>query len=91
ILQESLTNVARHANAGNLSVTLERTGGNLIMLVQDDGIGFDPVEVREKKTFGLMGIRERVLIFSGESRIDSRPGAGTSLYVRLPAGPKEIK
>jgi PAS domain S-box-containing protein len=84
ILQESLTNIGRHAMANRVRVTIERTGQSLSMLIADDGTGFDPEVVRERKTFGLMGIRERALIFGGEVRIDSRPGAGTSVSIRLP-------
>ncbi|WP_363161415.1 PAS domain S-box protein [Thiobacillus sp.] len=84
ILQESLTNVARYAEASEVSVRIELVGGVLEMDIRDNGIGFDKAEVRVRKTFGLMGIRERALQFGGESRIESEPGAGTSLHIRIP-------
>jgi len=84
ILQESLTNIVRYANAGEVNVRIEMVNGVLEMDVRDDGVGFDKDEVKKRKTFGLMGIRERTLQFGGESRIDSRPGAGTSLQIRIP-------
>lgn len=84
ILQESLTNIARHAQASMVRVHIERHEGVLEVDVDDNGIGFAPEEVRTRKTFGLMGIRERVLMFGGESRIDSAPMAGTILRVRIP-------
>jgi len=84
ILQESLTNIARHAQASMVRVHIERHVGVLEVEVDDNGIGFSPVDVRARKTFGLMGIRERVLMFGGESRIDSAPMAGTILRVRIP-------
>lgn len=84
ILQEALTNITRYAQAGEVEVTIELADRALVMQVKDDGVGFDPAEVRCRKTFGLLGIRERALMFGGESRIDSRPGAGTILRVRIP-------
>jgi PAS domain S-box-containing protein len=84
ILQESITNVGRHALANRVCVTIERSGPVLSMQIVDDGIGFAPEVVRERKTFGLMGIRERALMFGGEARIDSRPGAGTRVGIRIP-------
>jgi PAS domain S-box-containing protein len=84
ILQESLTNIARHAQAGNVTVTLARDNDELCMRVQDDGVGFDAALVRAKKTFGLMGMRERAMVLGGISTIDSRPDGGTTLTVRIP-------
>lgn len=84
ILQESLTNVARHAQAHVVHVTLNRIDHTLLMRISDDGIGFDFDAVARRKTFGLMGIRERALMFGGHVSIDSHPGAGTSLDVTIP-------
>jgi len=84
ILQEALTNITRYAEASEVDVVIELVNQSLVMVVRDDGIGFDPVELRGRKTFGLLGIRERVLMFGGESRIDSEPGAGTILHIKIP-------
>jgi signal transduction histidine kinase len=84
ILQEALTNITRYARASAVDVAIQVADGALVMVVSDDGIGFDPAEVRGRKTFGLLGIRERVLMFGGESRVDSEPGAGTILHIRMP-------
>ncbi len=84
ILQESLTNVARHAQASDVRVRIERLAHALVIDVCDNGIGFDPAEVRTRKTFGLMGMRERALMFDGEAQIDSAPGGGTTLHVQIP-------
>lgn len=84
ILQESLTNIARYAQAAEVNVRIELVNGVLEMDIRDDGVGFDDAEARSRKTFGLMGIRERVLQFGGESRIDSRPGSGTTVQIRIP-------
>ncbi len=84
ILQEALTNITRYAHADEVEVTIELVDGSLAMVVRDDGVGFDPAAVRGRKTFGLLGIRERALMFGGESRIDSKPGSGTILRILIP-------
>lgn len=84
ILQESLTNISRHARAQQVKIRLLVSSDTLRMEVCDDGCGFDLALVREKKTFGLMGIRERVLLYDGSARIESRPGEGTCLRILLP-------
>lgn len=84
ILQEALTNITRYAHASEVHVDIELDDTALVMAVSDDGFGFDPAEVRGRKTFGLLGIRERVLIFGGDSSIDSEPGGGTMLRIRIP-------
>jgi signal transduction histidine kinase len=84
ILQESLTNIARHAGANSVQVVLECREDSFHMLIRDDGIGFDPALVREKRTFGLLGIRERALMFGGGVAIDSRPNEGTCVSVTIP-------
>lgn len=84
ILQESLTNITRYAQASAVTVSIRVQDAVLFMEVRDDGVGFDPLEVRGRKTFGLMGIRERALMFGGESKIESALGQGTVLNVRIP-------
>ncbi|WP_168734389.1 histidine kinase [Pseudothauera nasutitermitis] len=84
ILQESLTNISRHAGASRVEVDIFQLDENVVLEVRDDGGGFDLDEVRGKKTFGLMGIRERARMFGGSARFSSRPGAGTSLRVEIP-------
>ena len=84
ILQESLTNVTRHARAGMVEIRIDRDADALHMNVRDDGVGFDPQQNSEHKTYGLMGIRERAIMLGGEVHIVSSPGGGTTLTVRLP-------
>jgi signal transduction histidine kinase len=86
IAQEAITNVVRHARAKNLTVELRRAGAALLLVVQDDGIGFDPAKVEERgeTTLGLMGIKERSALAGGWARIISSPGKGTRVDVRLP-------
>ena len=84
ILQESLTNVARHAGASRVDVTLERADGALLLSVRDDGQGFRPSESRAQKTYGLLGLRERTVLLGGEASISSEQGRGTIVDVRIP-------
>lgn len=83
ILQEALTNVIRHAQAHTVQITLTCRGERLSMTVTDDGVGFDP-HCPRPTSFGLVGMRERVLMLGGELTLDSEPGEGTSLSVTLP-------
>lgn len=83
ILQEALTNVIRHAQAHTVQIELVREGGQLRLTVIDDGKGFIPGEARPT-SFGLVGVRERVLMLGGSMSLDSEPGEGTSLSVAIP-------
>jgi PAS domain S-box-containing protein len=85
IVQESLTNVARHAGASQVTVTLDSTGEVCLVTVQDDGVGFNPARIR-KTSLGLLGMRERVWMVGGDIEIDSAPGKGTTVVVRVPLG-----
>ena len=84
ILQESLTNVARHARAKQVEVVIEKADGEVKLMVRDDGQGFRLAESRPHKTYGLLGLRERTLLLGGEARIASEPGRGTTIEVRVP-------
>ncbi len=84
ILQESLTNITKHARASHVDVTLERENGSLAIRVRDDGVGFSTQATRPPQSFGLAGLRERSQLLGGESRVISAPGQGTTVEVRLP-------
>jgi signal transduction histidine kinase len=84
ILQESLTNVARHAQARRVEVDLARANGAVTLSVRDNGRGFNLGDPRRPSSFGLMGLRERVSLLGGEVRIESQPGRGTVLHVQIP-------
>ncbi|WP_085646879.1 MULTISPECIES: PAS domain S-box protein [unclassified Pseudomonas] len=83
ILQEALTNVMRHAQAHTVELTLTQEGNELCLTVSDDGVGFVAAAGRPT-SFGLVGMRERVLIMGGQLSLDSEPGEGTTLSVRVP-------
>ncbi len=85
IVQESLTNVARHAHARQVNVTLKRQDADCILKISDNGKGFDP-DMRRPGSFGLDGVRERVHTLGGEVALFSASGQGTVLEVRLPIG-----
>lgn len=83
IAQEALTNIARHARARRVFVSLGIVRSECLLEVSDDGCGFDPVASR-KRSFGLAGMKERVLMLGGKIAIDSAPGKGTKIEVKLP-------
>jgi PAS domain S-box-containing protein len=84
VVQESLTNVLRHAAASTVSLVLEHHDGILQVIIEDDGRGFDVEGVADSGRLGLPGIVERLSVVGGKLSIDSSPGAGTTLYVRIP-------
>ncbi len=90
IIQEALTNVARHAKATHVSVLLEHRGSSVIAIVEDDGVGFDVQRVlqsaRLEQKLGLYGMMERASLLGGRLVIESRPGAGSSVFVEIPLG-----
>ena len=82
IIQESLTNVAKHAGATTASVTVHRRPGVVSTVVEDDGAGFDPATATPG--LGLTSMRERAELVSGTVRVESRPGGGTTIAVEVP-------
>ncbi len=87
IAQEALTNVVKHARAQRVSVILEPRHGAVLLIVEDDGIGFEPEDLRRKdprERLGLAGMHERAGLIGGVVSIESTLGKGTTLYLRLP-------
>ena len=82
VIQEALTNVAKHADASRVSILLQRKGVTVVAVVEDDGKGFDPSDTRPD-ALGLEGMRERVLLVGGRLRVESSPG-GTTLVAEVP-------
>lgn len=83
ILQEALTNAARHAHATLIKIILAQTGGDIYLSVRDNGCGFVTSTV-SNDSYGLMGMRERIYLLDGEIKIDSEPGQGTIIDVHIP-------
>jgi PAS domain S-box-containing protein len=84
IYQESLTNVARHAEASSVSGSLKLVEGDLVLEVADDGKGFDTQATGKKGGFGLLGMKERTAMMGGTCSVSSSPGAGTTITVCVP-------
>jgi signal transduction histidine kinase len=84
-VQESLTNIAKHARASRVDVTIQHEDSQLTISVRDDGVGFAPEESRKPDSFGLLGLRERAALLGGEAMVTSAPGRGTHVEVRFPA------
>jgi len=89
IVQEGLTNCARHAQAKNIHVKLEDSRGTLAVVVEDDGVGFDQ-HGGVTYGLGLLGITERVRELCGQLSIHSEPGKGTRIAVTLPLARESV-
>ena len=83
LVQEALSNTAKHGGTDRASVRVVEQDGHITIEVRDEGRGFDPTEPR--RGFGLLGMRERVELTGGTLEIDSLPGAGTACTATLPA------
>jgi len=88
IAQEALTNVARHARASNVGVLLENRDTSVVLIVEDDGAGFDVSQVMgtsvHEGNLGLYGMRERAALLGGTLTIESSPEEGTSIFAEIP-------
>ncbi len=84
IFQETLTNVARHSGADLVRVRLRQEGGMLCLDVIDNGRGITRRQAQDPRSFGIMGIRERVDLWNGQVRVSGRSGRGTTVSVRIP-------
>jgi len=93
ITEEALTNVVQHAQARSVTVLLEHRGSSVMLIVEDDGKGFDVARVMNTRphegNLGLYGMRERVSLLGGTLTIESTPGRGTAVFVRIPLEGKE--
>ncbi|MDQ6814881.1 MAG: PAS domain S-box protein, partial [Bacteroidota bacterium] len=84
IFQEALTNVARHSGATVVTSSLKNNDNQLILTISDNGVGFDLNKLNNKKTLGILGMQERVVILNGKYDISSHPGKGTIVTVSIP-------
>lgn len=84
IFQECLTNVLRHSSATSVAVSLKEADQQLVMSITDNGVGFEPLKVGEKRTLGILGMKERAEMIGGTYEINSKPGEGTSVIVSVP-------
>lgn len=84
IFQESLTNVARHSGAKTVTIKLKMENKIIVLIIEDDGVGFDEKEVAAKRTLGVLGMKERAAGIGGEYIISGNPGIGTTIEVKIP-------
>jgi PAS domain S-box-containing protein len=85
ITQEALNNIAKHAQAKNASVLLKEIDYKVVLIIEDDGVGFNVEEAARKEGLGLIGMGERAALLNGEIEIESSIGNGTTIYARVPA------
>ncbi|AOK47555.1 histidine kinase [Burkholderia sp. MSMB617WGS] len=84
ILQESLTNVGRHARASHVDIRLIADDREVMLCIRDDGVGFDTANPRKPNSFGLVGLRERAYLVQGTLSVETAPGQGTTIEVHIP-------
>jgi PAS domain S-box-containing protein len=87
--QEALNNIAKHAQATHVAIVLERRADQVSLIIEDDGVGFDLQRVfgMDDKGVGLIGMRERAALVGGTIEIESQPGIGVTVVVRIPVPP----
>jgi len=86
IVQEGLRNISKHACAGHVSVSLYGSDQDMLLSIQDDGIGFDLAESKAAAGIGLLSLRERARLINSELSVSSQPGGGTVITIRVPSG-----
>jgi two-component system sensor kinase len=84
IVQEALTNIARHSGANDASVMLVCSADSVRAVVEDNGKGFDVELAAERKSLGLIGARERARLAGGRLSVESSPGQGTTVMAEVP-------
>ena len=87
-MQEALNNTMKYAQARHVDVLLERRDNHVVLIVEDDGVGFNPNKEESRdgdRGMGLIGMRERAALVGGTLQIESKPKAGTTIFARVPA------
>jgi PAS domain S-box-containing protein len=95
IVQEAINNVIKHANAKNVSLILERRANKVLVIIEDDGVGFDAEALlttpARNRRFGLLGMQERVALVGGVVSIESTPGVGTTVLAHIDMSDKNLE
>ncbi|MCQ3929621.1 MAG: hypothetical protein DPW16_04125 [Chloroflexi bacterium] len=86
VVQESLTNIRRHAHANTVTIRISMTPENVHLMIEDDGYGFDPSNIPQEGRYGLIGLNERVKLLGGTLNLQSNPNSGTRVEVQIPLG-----
>ena len=93
IIQEALTNIARHAKADNISIVLSQRDSTLVVVIEDNGKGFDVKKAMASSLteshLGLFGMYERVALIGGKLSIESEPKKGTAIFLKVPLNPMQ--
>ena len=84
VVQEALNNVLKHARAAHVDIALERHADHVSLIIEDDGVGFDPSTAIGAGGVGLVGMRERAALIGADLQIESTAGRGTTVFVRVP-------
>ena len=84
IVQEALTNIGRHAEARSVSILVERRNGDIVAIIEDDGVGFDHEKSPVRGQLGLLGMQERAGLLQGKLTIESSDKQGTSIFITIP-------
>lgn len=91
LVQESLNNALKHSNATQVVIVLDVLSDQLILTVRDNGCGFEPSQTHHHASFGLIGMRERVLAMQAKFTLESALGEGTQIEIRIPLTPQEVE
>lgn len=86
VVQESLTNIRRHAHANTVTIRISMTPESVYLMIEDDGYGFDPSNIPQEGRYGLIGLNERVKLLGGTLNLQSNPNSGTRVEVQIPLG-----
>jgi signal transduction histidine kinase len=84
IVQESLNNIAKHAKATEVVITVNHTSDKMFLLIADNGVGFDTTDKKNQDSYGLIGMKERVFLIDGSLTIISEKGKGTTIQIIIP-------
>jgi PAS domain S-box-containing protein len=84
IVQEALNNIVRHAGASRVDIVLQTRDDKVIVMIEDNGVGFIPAQTKESEHIGLLGMRERAESVGGSLTVESRPGRGTTIVAEVP-------
>jgi len=90
IFQESLTNIARHANATKVKVNVRVLKSNLVLRIKDNGKGITEEQINDSKSFGLIGMRERLILLKGKLKINGVKDKGTTIVATIPLERRRI-
>ena len=95
IAQEALNNISKHSKATIANLLVEHQDDMLTLIIEDNGVGFDPTDLSARTNgqgqMGLIGMRERAALVQGSLEIESQPGRGTTIFVRVPLAAADAK